>query len=78
MLNFNFKHTRGANCKVCCCSGPDKCKEKDCSGFVHQNVVDEAEYADGDWDWVHNYKCDTCEFKKYYMDDLEVEFDNAD
>lgn len=67
------KHVKGENCKTCCCSGPSKCAEPNCTGWVHQDVVDEdtdPEYGG----WIHNYKCDTCGKEQYAEPDLEVEF----
>jgi len=68
-------HVKGGNCKVCCCSGPTKCDEPGCVGFVHQDVVDEIEYLEDDWVWMHNYKCDTCGKESYFDREHEVRFE---
>lgn len=68
-------HTKGPDCKICCCSGATKCEEPGCEGWVHQKVVDEIEYGEDDWTWVHNYKCDTCGYKSYFYEDQEVEIE---
>lgn len=70
------KHTKGSDCNSCCCSRPTACEEKDCKGFVHLEVVDEMTYDDGDWAWIHNYKCDTCEYKEYPEPQFPIEFEN--
>lgn len=76
-FNWKDKHTKGKDCKTCCCSGATKCSEPGCDGWVHQDVVDEIEYGDGDWTWMHNYKCDTCGTTSYFNDEpgYEVEFE---
>lgn len=71
------KHIKGKKCKSCCCSGPKRCSRKDCKGHVHQDVVDEV-YDGEDSYWVHNYKCDTCDFVDYSEPSLKVVFEAED
>lgn len=68
------KHARGQECKTCCCARPQKCEEEGCDGFVHRDVVDEIEYGEDDWAWIHNFRCDKCDYKEYPEKDAPVEF----
>lgn len=72
-----MKHVKGKDCKTCCCRGPSKCYEPGCNGWVHQEVADEVQVDENDWEWVHNYKCDTCGKENYYDDDysFKIEFE---
>lgn len=71
-----MKHKRGRNCDACCCSGPFPCDKPGCEGWVHQEVVDEVQVTEDDWEWVHNYRCDTCNFINYVVDYNKIEFEN--
>jgi hypothetical protein len=62
------KHVKGdPRCKACCC-GTERCEEDGCDGLWHQIVVDEINWGDADWSWVHNYKCDKCGHEQYFSD----------
>ena len=70
-------HTRGGECDQCCCKNPTPCRYTEgCKGFVHLTVADEVRMGDNDWEWIHNFRCDTCLYKDYMYEyqDYEIEF----
>lgn len=65
-------HIRGnKHCPDCCC-GTSKCNQGDCDGIAHMSVVDEVQYSDDEWEWVHDFKCDKCGFYTSYGDSEDM------
>jgi len=70
MMSVNI-HTKGLICVSCCCGAPLKCDEtKNCIGLLHQYVV-EDDPEDG---WIHNIRCDVCDYHYTYLDSKKIEF----
>ena len=69
-------HQKGEFCTECCCLGPHNCEVKNCTGFVHERVVDETEDSDGMYNYIHNYKCDACGLENYWDADFPLKFES--
>lgn len=49
----------GERCPACCCGGPGECSECGLQ-TVHEEEDDEVAVGDGDYEWVHSYRCQNC------------------